>query len=110
MGEESRIRAVTSAAGMLCWDTIADCYGGPNGCIEADKTCVQNQTTLVMQTPIYTDLYIYILCVCVCVCECVCVSVCVCVCVCTHTHVLIPVLMSAGLFDGIGGRVKHDEQ
>jgi hypothetical protein len=57
VGEESRIRAVTSAAGMLCWDTIADCYGGPNGCTEPDKTCVQNQTTLVTQASIYIHTY-----------------------------------------------------
>ena len=47
-GLQSNTPALSAGSGMLCWDSVADCVGGPNGCTAAGKDCVLSNLTQII--------------------------------------------------------------
>ena len=45
IGQETHLHALSSGSGVLCWETVADCVGGPNGCTTAGKDCLMTNVT-----------------------------------------------------------------
>ena len=48
VGTQTNNPALPSGSGMLCWDSIKDCIGGPNACTEAAGDCVSNNASVKM--------------------------------------------------------------
>ena len=46
VGTQTGNPALPSGSGMLCWDSVADCVGGPNACTAAGGDCVNSNLSV----------------------------------------------------------------
>ena len=48
VGTQTGNPALPSGSGMLCWDSVQDCVGGPNACTTGAGDCVNNNASVRM--------------------------------------------------------------